>query len=269
MNNYETDIVGKIVKDMYGTFMGKAIGTITDIDGSIQTIGVDCGLDGLKQIQFEQLVMQGDSIIFIPRWRLDSQRLIREKGLTLRRLKAVIDLVSENDEMKDDAKIIHEKYKLKLSTLDEAEKQINIKLNKRLVELDEQSKSLKILLFDAKIQYKSNEINKILFESIQSYITELIEHVIHEETEVTNIKRRISGLSLDDLQNETIKKQVQESAISYLGTTVGESETESRLPEVPNKEPIKQIEAAVYHIKTYSETDDGSSDYKINNFVDD
>ena len=35
-------IVGRQVKDMYGTLVGKVLGTITDIDGSIQTVGVDC-----------------------------------------------------------------------------------------------------------------------------------------------------------------------------------------------------------------------------------
>ncbi|MDC4230766.1 MAG: hypothetical protein M8319_00345, partial [Nitrosopumilus sp.] len=94
MTNDAIDIIGKNVKDMYGTFMGKVVGTITDIDGSIQTIGVDCGSQGLQQIQFEQLVVQNDIVIFIPKWRLDSQRLIREKQLTLRRLKALMDIVS-------------------------------------------------------------------------------------------------------------------------------------------------------------------------------
>ena len=58
----DIDIIGKNVKDMYGTFMGKVIGTITDIDGSIQTVGVDCGSQGLQQIQFDQLVSQGDVV---------------------------------------------------------------------------------------------------------------------------------------------------------------------------------------------------------------
>src|SRR3989338_5409918 len=155
MNKDEIEIIGKQVKDMYGTYMGKVIGTITDIDGSIQTVGIDCGLDGLKQVPFEQLVVQGDVVIFIPKWRLDSQRFLREKGLTIRRLKALIDIVSENDDMRDDAEIIHEKYKSKLLTLEEAEKQITTKLTERLEELNGQLKSVKILLFDAKVQFKS------------------------------------------------------------------------------------------------------------------
>ena len=132
MTNDDIEIIGKNVKDMYGTFMGKVVGTITDIDGSIQSIGIDCGSQGLQQIQYEQLVVQNDVVIFIPKWRLDSQRLIREKQLTLRRLKALIDIVSENDDMKADAEIIHEKYKSKLATLDETEREIKAKLDKRL-----------------------------------------------------------------------------------------------------------------------------------------
>ena len=113
MTNDDIEIIGKHVKDMYGTFMGKVVGTLTEIDGSIQSVGIDCGSQGLQQIQYEQLVVQGETVIFIPKWRLDSQRLIREKQLTLRRLGALMDIVSENDDMKADAKIIHEKYKSK------------------------------------------------------------------------------------------------------------------------------------------------------------
>ena len=142
MTHDDIDIIGKNVKDMYGTFMGKVIGTITDIDGSIQSVGVDCGSQGLQQIQYEQLVVQGSVVIFIPKWRLDSQRLLREKQLTLRRLKALIDIVSENDDMKEDAEIIHEKYKSKLASLDELENQIKAKLDARHADLDEQLKSL-------------------------------------------------------------------------------------------------------------------------------
>lgn len=242
MNSSEIDIIGKIVKDMYGTFIGKAIGNITDIDGTIQTVGIDCGSYGLKQIRFDQLVIQGDVIIFIPKWRLDAQRLIREKRLTLRRLKALIDIVSENDEMKEDAKIIHEKYKSKLESLDEIEKQLEIKLKGRLQELNDQIKTLKLLLFDAKIQYKSNEIDLTLFDSIKSYNTDLIDHVNHEIMEITNIQRRITDLTIDNMHDDENKQtQIQESAISYLDASKMESETKLKFPEVPQQGPTPML----------------------------
>ena len=238
MTHDEIDIIGKNVKDMYGTFMGKVIGTITDIDGSIQSVGVDCGSQGLQQIQYEQLVVQGDVVIFIPKWRLDSQRLIREKGLTLRRLKALIDIVSENDDMKVDAEIIHEKYKSKLSSLDEAEREIKAKLEARLTELDEQSKSAKMLLFDAKVQYKSNEISESTFETVKSCTTDMIEHVTHETAEISNVQRRIADLDAE-VQSATAppQKHLQESAVSYLNNDETEQSVENKLPEAPSHDP--------------------------------
>src|SRR3989338_6528900 len=243
MTHDDIDIIGKNVKDMYGTFMGKVIGTITDIDGSIQSVGVDCGSQGLQQIQYEQLVVQGNVVIFIPKWRLDSQRLLREKQLTLRRLKALIDIVSENDDMKEDAEIIHEKYKSKLASLDEAEKQIKAKLDSRLAELEEQVKSAKMLLFDAKVQYKSNEISDATFETVKACSADLIEHVNHETAEISNVKRRIADLDAEVITVTTPpQKEIQESAVSYLGNSEQEQLVQSILPEAPT-DPVIHSEA--------------------------
>jgi hypothetical protein len=243
MVNDDIEIIGKNVKDMYGTFMGKVIGTITDIDGSIQSVGIDCGSQGLQQIQYEQLVVQGDIVIFIPKWRLDSQRLIREKQLTLRRLKALMDIVSENDDMKADAEIIHEKYRSKLVSLDETEHEIKAKLEARLTELDEQMKSAKMLSFDAKVQYKSNEISDATFETVKSCTTEVIEHVTHETAEITNVKRRIADLELEvhEITSPTTP-DIQESAVSYLETPEPEQLVQAMLPEAPTDPIVRHSE---------------------------
>lgn len=239
MTNDDIEIIGKNVKDMYGTFMGKVIGTITDIDGSIQSVGIDCGSQGLQQIQYEQLVVQGDVVIFIPKWRLDSQRLIREKQLTLRRLKALIDIVSENDDMKADAEIIHEKYKSKLVSLEETENQIKAKLDERLIELDEQLKSAKMLVFDAKLQHKSDEISAATFETVKTCANHLIEHVTHETAEISNVQKRISDLNVE-AKNATVPSQqvLQDSAVSYLDKSEQTPNVQARLPEAPNTKPI-------------------------------
>ena len=238
MTNDDIEIIGKHVKDMYGTFMGKVIGTITEIDGSIQSVGIDCGSQGLQQIQFEQLVVQGETVIFIPKWRLDSQRLIREKQLTLRRLKALMDIVSENDDMKADAEIIHEKYQSKLTSLDEMESEIKSKLEGRLMELDTQMKSAKMLSFDAKVQFKSNEISEATFETVKLCTTEVIEHVIYEQSEISNVKSRIADLELEVQEiTSPAEPNIQESAVSYLETPEPQQVVQTILPEAPT-EPI-------------------------------
>ena len=103
----ENDIVmiGKPVKDMYGASMGKVLGTTTEIDGTIQTVGINCGSEGLKEIPYQQLVVQPDVVIFIPQWRLEAQKMIREKELTIRKLTALMQIISENSNMQSDAEI--------------------------------------------------------------------------------------------------------------------------------------------------------------------
>jgi len=217
----------------------------TDIDGSIQTVGVDCGSKGLEQIPYEQLVVQGEVVIFIPKWRLDSQRLLREKGLTLRRIKALMDIVKENDDMREDAEIIHEKYKSKLASLEETEKEIKNKLSERLSHLAEQMKASKTILFDAKVQFKSNEIAETTFETVKKFCTALIEHSTHEQAEITNIQRRIV-----DLERETQatilppQKQLQESALTYLKQEYPTSGVQTILPEAPTSDPTPSNEAS-------------------------
>ncbi len=260
MTNDDIEIIGKNVKDMYGTFMGKVIGTITDIDGSVQSIGIDCGSQGLQQIQYEQIVVQNDAVIFIPKWRLDSQRLIREKQLTLRRLKALMDIASENDHMKEDAEMIHEKYKSKLVTLDEAEKEIKAKLEERTTELEEETKSARMLLFDAKVQCKSNEISDATFDSVKICTNEVIERVSHEIAEIKNVKSRISDLELE-VQEITAPSQpnVQESAVSYLEIPEQQQVVQTILPEAPivstpqSSEPIRTETLPIPESPTESE----------------
>ena len=251
MTNDEIQVIGKNVKDMYGTFMGKVIGTITDVDGSIQSVGIDCGSQGLQQIQYEQLVPQNDVVIFIPKWRLDSQRLIREKQLTLRRLKALIDIVSENDDMKADAEIIHEKYKSKLVSLDQKETEIKISLEERLTELTSQMKSAKMILFDAKVQFKSNEISEATSDVVKSCTNEVIEHVTHETAEISNVKSRIADLELEVQAINAPPQNIQDSAVSYLETSESQQVVQTILPEAPTTSmtmPSEHIEAQSDHI---------------------
>ena len=132
MTKDDISIIGKPVKDMYGTTVGTVLGILTHIDGSIQTVGVDCGSEGFKQIPYEQLVLQGDVVIYVPGWRIDAQKILREKRLTLRRLKALTDIMSEHGEVKSDADLIHDTYKTKLMELDESESKVKDELSARL-----------------------------------------------------------------------------------------------------------------------------------------
>ena len=254
MAKNEPSIVGRQVKDMYGTLVGKVLGTLTDIDGSIQTVGVDCGSEGLKQIQYEQLVLQEDIVIYIPKWRLQAQKFLREKGLTVRRINALEDIVSENGQMKDDAEIIHNKYKSKLATLDQIESKIKSEFLVRLGEIEDQEKMVKEILFDAKVQIKSEEISGPTFETIKMNTNNILERFSHERAEIEKVQNRIDDLSLEHSEPiENPKQYIQQSAMTYLDSPTGtQSQTfdqpESTLPEPESTLPEPPVECADTHM---------------------
>ena len=238
MTKNEAVIIGRQVKDMYGTLVGKVLGTLTDIDGSVQTVGVDCGSEGLKQIQYEQLVLQEDVVIYIPKWRLQAQKFLREKGLTIRRINALEDIVSENGEMKDDAEIIHNKYKSKLASLDQIESKIKTELLVRSGEIEDQEKVVKEILFDAKVQIKSEEITEPTFGTIQTHANNILERFSHEKDEIAKVQNRIDDLSSKHSESiENPKQYIQQSAMTYLDSPTGTQSQTFDQPMSTSPEP--------------------------------
>jgi len=192
MSDIKLEFVGKQVKDMYGAYVGKVIGLVTDIDGSIESVGVDCGSIGLKQLLYEQLLVQGDYVIFIPKWRMEAQKLLRQKSLTIKRVKALENLVEENDLMKDDAEVLHLIYEKRLVDLENNEQDVINALNSRLQELDSQSTTIKTIIFDAKLQYRSNDIAEDTYQQINTNSIELLDRIRLEKDEITSFLSRIT-----------------------------------------------------------------------------
>jgi hypothetical protein len=218
MSELKLEFVGKQVKDMYGTHIGKVVGLVTDIDGSIESVGVDCGSVGLKQLPYEQLLVQGDYVIYIPRWRMDAQKLVRQKSLTLKRIKALQDLVADNDQMKSDAEIVYLKYENRLRSLEGEEHGVINTLKSRLEELDSQAASIKTVVFDAKLQYRSNDMTEETYQQVNMNANELLEHINLEKEEISNFLTRISQHTVDDIEL-TSELEVQDDKYDHTADT--------------------------------------------------
>ncbi|HET7345447.1 MAG TPA: CdvA-like protein [Nitrososphaeraceae archaeon] len=260
MSEFKLEFVGKEVKDMYGTFMGKVVGVITDIDGSIESVGVDCGSSGLNQLAYEQLLVQGDYVIYIPRWRLDAQNLLRQKNLTLQRIKALQEMVAANDLMKDDAELVYIKYQKRLRDLEEKEKTIIELLQERLNQLDAENKSIKSVLFDAKLQYRSSELTEETYQQINIHTNDLIEHINLEKAEINNVRMRLTQQTLDNVDlaiNTTYQKS---PGSTYTESTAKvEASKQNEATHIIVADETKRIEEkAVQGNTNNNETDENS-----------
>ena len=238
MSEEKLGFVGKQVKDIYGTYIGRAVGIITENDGEIEAVGVDCGLGGLKKMPYEQLGIQREYVFFIPRWRLDAQRLLRQKSLTLKRIKALQDILSENDSMKEDAELVYIKYEKKLHELDETGKQVDDKLNARLAELDLEVKNIKTVLFDAKLQFRSNEMKEETYQQVKVQTDELIEHINNERAEISNVKEKMTTQTLENVVIAT------SSTSTVAAPTIREEEVQQQ-EEKPIEQEPRQTEEVV------------------------
>lgn len=210
MSEVKLEFIGKQVKDMYGTYMGKVIGMVTDIDGSIESVSVDCGYAGLKQLVYEQLLVQGDYVIFIPKWRLDVQKLLRQKNLVLQRIKALQEMVTANDLMREDVELVYIKYQKRLQDLEDKGKIVLGQLQERLNQIDAESQNIKSVLFDAKLQYRSNEITEETFQQISLSTNDLIEHVNLEKGEINNVISRLSQQTFERMDLNSVQNPLSD-----------------------------------------------------------
>ena len=232
MIDIKLEFVVKQVKDMYGAYVGKVIGLVTDIDGSIESVGVDCGSIGLQKLSYEQLLVQGDYVIFIPKWRMDAQKLLRQKNLTLKRVKALENLVAENDLMKDDAEVLHLIYEKRLVDLESNEQDVVNTLNSRLRELHVQSTTIKTIIFDAKLQYRSNDIIEETYLQINTNSNELLERIQLEKDEINSFLSRITQPYSEIVSNESEDKDISKSQGDE--DHVSEMEMESDIVDTEN-----------------------------------
>ena len=262
MSEFKLEFIGKQVKDLYGTLIGKVMGMITDIDGSIESISVDCGTSGLKQLTYEQLLVQGDYVIYIPRWRLDAQKLLRQKSLTLQRIRALQDIATENDSMKDDVELVYMKYDKRLHDLEENANHLNGNLESRLKELEEESHRIKTILFDAKLQFRSNEMTEEIYQQINIYTSELLEHVNLEKTEINNVKTKLSQQTLENnnlltiTPNSKLTENQQNSAKTAKSTQLQEEESNIENIAVPQVVTTATVNTSETKGKSTSEVKD-------------
>jgi len=256
MSEEKLGFVGKQVKDIYGTYIGRAVGIITENDGEIEAVGVDCGSGGLKQLPYEQLVIQGEYVFFIPRWRLDAQRLLRQKSLTLKRIKALQDILSENDSMKEDAELVYIKYEKNLHELDETGKQVNDKLNARLSELDLEAKNIKAVLFDAKLQFRSNEMKEETYQQVKVQTDELIEHINNERAEINNVKEKLTTQTLENIITTS------SSSTAAAPPPTKEEEEEKPTEQAPSQ-PAEVVSVVQVSAASSEEKEEGCNDAPV------
>jgi hypothetical protein len=83
--------------------------------------------------------------------------------------------------------------------------------------LDKESKDIKAVLFDAKLQHRSNEITEDMYQQISIHTNELMEHINLEKSEINNVKTRLTQQTLENNAISTVSDA--ESAVREMPAT--------------------------------------------------
>jgi hypothetical protein len=197
--------------------------------------------------------------------------LLRQKSLTLQRIRALQDIATENDSMKDDVELVYMKYDKRLHDLEENANHLNGNLELRLKELEEESNRIKTILFDAKLQFRSNEMTEEIYQQINIYTSELLEHVNLEKTEINNVKTKLSQQTLENnnlltiTPNSKLTENQQNSTKSAKSTQLQEEESNIENIAVPQVVTTATVNISETKGKTTSEVKDKIADEEDKN----
>jgi hypothetical protein len=145
--------------------------------------------------------------------------------------------------MREDAELVYIKYEKKFNELESVEKQVNDKLNARVAELDAEAKSIKAVLFDAKLQFRSNEMKEDTYQQIKIQTDELLEHITNEKAEISNVKSKLTAQTIENINAQTstaAAATVSPSTSSVVVPSTNEEGGESRHSSVSNSEPTAE-----------------------------
>jgi hypothetical protein len=182
--------------------------------------------------------------------------LLRQKSLTLKRIKALQDILSENDSMKEDAELVYIKYEKNLHELDETGKQVNDKLNARLAELDLEAKNIKAVLFDAKLQFRSNEMKEETYQQVKVQTDELIEHINNERAEINNVKEKLTTQTLENIITTS------SSSTAAAPPPTKEEEEEKPTEQAPSQ-PAEVVSVVQVSAASSEEKEEGGNDAPV------
>ncbi|MBI2127014.1 MAG: CdvA-like protein [Thaumarchaeota archaeon] len=176
--------MGKRVRDVYGRYIGFVIGLSTDPFGELRAVGVDSGERGLVEFPGACVRQDGDSLLLLPVWRVDADKFRRETLLINNRSTAVEDLLKEGEITQEEYQEFLKVYQGYRTKLDDVKKVIDEKLKKRNQELDRETKDLKRMATNVKVQFKSAEIEAETFRASLQYVAVMKERIDKERADI-------------------------------------------------------------------------------------
>ena len=216
--------IGKPAKDIYRRYIGYVVGITLDSNGRLNSVGIDRG-GSFEEFNSNQVIIEDDTLILIPSWKLEADKIKHEHDLTFKRFQALDELLKNNEIPEYVYNELCRQYKESLEKLSEKYKTLVDSLNIRVKELEDHVKKLERFLGHLKVQHKAGELSDETYKLASEYLNSVISKTLHEKKDIEGTLKILTSPSTEP-EYEEVELEREEP-----------HETEASTPEESN-EPI-------------------------------
>jgi len=225
--------VGQLIKDVYGREVGYIVSVNTEVDGSVTEVAIarDSTIMVVDPSRFK---LEGDTLVIIPEWKAETQKVTSSLDKIRRKLKALEELYNRGEIDRSDYEEMRRKFNSESNKLKESISKLKSTLKNRLSEIDEQLMKIERTLISLKIGYLSAEIDERAYKSSLEQLKKVKESYIQEKDD---IRKTLDKLDSVDKENVTELKPVTPVNLTPEPVQQGEA----KKPEIPSVVSVKVL----------------------------
>ncbi|MCQ4336385.1 MAG: CdvA-like protein [Sulfolobales archaeon] len=225
--------VGQLIKDVYGREIGYIVSVNTEVDGSVTEVAIarDSTIMVVDPSRFK---LEGDTLVIIPEWKAETQKVTSSLDKIRRKLKALEELYNRGEIDRSDYEEMKRRFNSESNKLKESVSKLKSTLKNRLSEIDEQLMKIERTLISLKIGYLSAEIDERAYKSSLEQLKKIKESYIQEKDD---IRKTLDKLDSMDKENVTELKPVTPVNLTPEPVQQGEA----KKPEIPSVVSVKVL----------------------------
>jgi hypothetical protein len=190
--NLLNDIIGRPVKDIYGRYVGCAIGTSVDVSGQVRSIGVDEGSGVFAEYPNSNVIIDESSLVVIPEWKVNAEKLGKEFNTMKRRIDALEAMVAEGAIPKHVYDELSKQYTGLGGEYQDLHQVTAQQMNERIAELDKHRVVLEKFLGSIKVQHRTGEIDETTYQSAKDRVETLLQCDKSERDDIISTLRHLT-----------------------------------------------------------------------------
>lgn len=214
--------VGKVVRDIYGRDLGRAVGIVFDLSGEVASIGVEKA-GAFIEIGPETVVSDKEELEVMPEWKVETKRTGVAGASLERRLTALAGMV-ERKELSQEAYVaLHSKLVSVRGTHD----QLVSRILARLDDLEREDESIDLFLAMVRLQFLAGEMGEESYRLTESHCKALKAANSKEEEDIRKTVEEPQLGEVSDVVLSKVMRSEGEGTETVPGPTNSESSQKS------------------------------------------